>query len=260
MSEPAAPVQGADEAWYGIRRRFLRGFILGTVGYVVVVVFVLGTMWVLVDRLSTAKSEYEGVQAQLTAAHDQLKKLHAESDTLQKNSAELKQRYDDVLQRKQTADKALADSQAQIAALKDQLNQIYDFKPHIVPVDEIDEKMAYGVLGERGFQLFRLALKGAHDKLSFGSANNPAGGFTSPGYAQYVLGQMGITTPVSSLKPRVGPPKNGDIITYQPAYYMFYFRIPDTKKEFVIGMTPEGVLALEPNFGTRIGVFTALQP
>jgi hypothetical protein len=41
---------------------------------------------------------------------------------------------------------------------------------------------------------------------------------------------------------------------------MFYFAFPGEHKEFVIGMTPQGVLALEPNFGKRFGVYAAVKP
>ncbi len=274
MTAPSTPELRPDEPWYGIRARFLRAFILGTIGYVLVVGIVLGTMWILVDRLSKAKSEYDSVNDQLRAAQAGLEVTRAQSAQLQSLSEELTKKladlqgqltalqgqYDAVLKQKQEADKAVSDAQAKIADLQTRLNQIYDFKPHIVPISEIDEKMAYGALGERGFRIFQMAIQDAHRKLPFGAANNPEGGFTSPGYAQYLLGKIGITQPVSALKPRAGPPKNGDIITYQPAYYMFYFSIPNAHKEFVIGMTTEGVLALDLNFGTRMGIFATLSP
>ena len=148
----------------------------------------------------------------------------------------------------------------EIDALRAKLNQVFDFRQHVVPITEIDEKLGYGALGQKGFDLLRAALDDARRKLPFDGANNPNKGFTSPGYAQYLLSKIGIIKRIESLKSRAGPPKNGDIISYAPAYEMFYFSIPGAHKEFVIGMTPEGVLSLDPKFGTQISVRAVLQP
>jgi hypothetical protein len=157
------------------------------------------------------------------------------------------------------AQKELADSQTQVAKLRERLSQIYDFKQHVVPITEVDEKVSYGAIGPKGFDILRAALEDSRKKLPFNGANDIHKGFTSPGYAQYLLGKVGITAPVATLTQRSGTPQNGDIIAYDGGYNMFYFSIPQLHKEFVIGMTPEGVLALEPNFGTRTKVYAALQ-
>jgi hypothetical protein len=39
---------------------------------------------------------------------------------------------------------------------------------------------------------------------------------------------------------------------------MFYFRVQG--KTFVIGMTPEGILSLNPQFGHQTGVLAVLSP
>ena len=260
MNSPGPAENRSDQPWYGSRTPVMRGFILGTIGYVLVVGVVLATMWVMVEKVRTATADYEAAKAKLQAAQSELKDTLAKSAALNGQLTQLQGQYQSVVKLKADADKAAADSQARVAELQKRLDQIYDFVPHIVPISEIDEKMAYGALGERGFRIFQMAIADAHQKVPFGGANTPAGGFTSPGYAEYLLSKIGIARPAGALKPREGAPQNGDIITYQPAYYMFYFRIPDAHKEFVIGMTPEGVLALEPNFGTRMGVFAVLQP
>jgi type II secretory pathway pseudopilin PulG len=158
------------------------------------------------------------------------------------------------------AKKALSDSQAQIEELRKQLSRIYDFQQHVVPITEVDEKVAYGAIGPKGFDVVRAALEDSRMKLPFNGANDAHKGFTSPGYAQHLLSKVGITQPIATLNPRVGPPQNGDIIAYNGGYDMFYFSIPPLHKTFVIGMTPEGILALDPNFGTQTKVYAALQP
>ena len=40
---------------------------------------------------------------------------------------------------------------------------------------------------------------------------------------------------------------------------MFYFNIPALHKEFVIGMTPRGILALRPDFGAKTNVYAVVE-
>lgn len=255
----------SDEPWYGARSRVMRGFIIGTVGYVLIVVVILGTMYVLAKKVATATADYEAIKAASAELQTQYETVLKQKDAAarqvadsQARIADLQAQHATLLAQKQAADATIAESQAKVAELQRKLDQIYDFAPHIVPLDEVDEKMAYGAIGEPGFQIFSRAIRDSNRKLAFTSADDPNVGFTSPGYAQYLLRMIAPDRSLSNLKPRKGAPKNGDIISYQPAYYMFYFSIPG--KEFVIGMTPEGVLALDPDFGTRMGVFVGVQP
>jgi hypothetical protein len=160
--------------------------------------------------------------------------------------------------KKNTAERAVSQSQAQVEQLKKQLDQIYDFKPHVIRVDEMDEKLVYGLVGERGFRILSDAIEDSHRKLPFSGANTPTAGFTSPGYATYLLGKVGVRTPIDQMPQQAGAPRNGDIIIYGAGYTMFYFDI--NGKRFVIGMTPQGVLALDPNFSPPIKILAAYQP
>jgi hypothetical protein len=62
--------------------------------------------------------------------------------------------------------------------------------------------------------------------------------------------------PLEQLPARHGAPQNGDIITYRAGYTMFYFNVEG--KRFVIGMTPEGILSLDPQFGAQTGILAVL--
>lgn len=241
-----------DQVWTGFQRKMRRGFVIGTVGYVIVVLVILWTLWTLAGNVRRAEQEYEGVNQQLTSARRDLA-------SAQSQLAAAQSQYDVLLKQKQEADAAISASQAQIRDLEAKLHQIYDFKPHIVAVTEVDEKMAYGAAGPKGFQILQTALEDARRKLPFSGANDPTTGFLSPAYAQYVLGKVGITEPITSLPQRHGAPENGDIITYPGLYHMFYFKIPELHKEFVIGMTPEGVLSLDPNFSQMQTVYAVLK-
>jgi cell fate (sporulation/competence/biofilm development) regulator YmcA (YheA/YmcA/DUF963 family) len=236
-----------------MRAQIRRGFILGTIGYVLVVVVILTTLISLVQGVRTAESQLATVNARLSEARDSLATTQASLDDLQKQ-------YAAVSTQKTAAEQALTESRRQIEELKKQLNQIYDFKPHVVPVNEIDEKVAYSVVGQQGFDILRQAIEDANRKLPFNGANSPQLGFTSPAYATYLLSKVGVNQPIDQIKRRNGPPRNGDIIIYAGGYMMFYFHLPENKKEFVIGMTPQGVLSLDPKFGLQISVAAALSP
>ncbi len=247
-----APEERDNQLWAGFQQKMRRGFFIGTIGYVIVVLVILWTLWALAGNVRRAEQEYEGVNRQLASARQDLA-------AAQSQLAAAQSQYNVLLKQKEEADAAIAASQAQIQDLEAKLRQIYDFKPHIVPVTEVDEKMAYGAAGPKGFQILQAALEDARRKLPFSGANNPTAGFLSPAYAQYLLGKVGITEPIASLPQRHGAPENGDIITYPGFYHMFYFKIPELHKEFVIGMTPEGVLSLDPNFSRMQTVYAVLK-
>lgn len=90
----------------------------------------------------------------------------------------------------------------------------------------------------------------------------PNEGFDSPGFAAYILKQNKLLNvdpsatvdllmkklPVSDTSSQ-----NGDIVFYKSGYAMFYFRDLQGQGDFVIGMTPLGVLSLKPNFASPVG-------
>ena len=81
----------------------------------------------------------------------------------------------------------------------------------------------------------------------FSSANKPSVGFNSPGFTGYVLGRVVRGKSLKSLA-ATETPQLGDIIRYENGFDMFL--LEDAEGEpFVIGMTPVGIAALEPDFG-----------
>ena len=104
-----------------------------------------------------------------------------------------------------------------------------------------------------------------HD-ASWSLANTRARGFTSPGFAGYVLQRGRLASagePEEALRklPRVaGAPRSGDVILYEDGFALFYFT-EGPGREFVIGMTPVGVIAMRPSFGRdRLGILRPLYP
>lgn len=263
----------ADEVWYArLRVQARRSFILGIIGYVLVFCVIAATLWVLWGSIDAARGELAKTRNDLSATRSRYESLQKEYDALQKKYdvlrnkygglqkkyEALKKEYAALVLRKNAAERAVSQSQTQVEQLKKQLDQIYDFRKHVVRVNEIDEKLAYGLVGERGFRILSEAIKDSHRKLPFSGANTPAAGFTSPGYATHLLRKVGINAPIAQLPQQRRAPRNGDIIIYGAGYTMFYFDI--NRKRFVIGMTPQGVLALDPHFSPPIKVLAAYQP
>jgi hypothetical protein len=265
MSDKPIPLRDAPEPWVDIARRQLRsGFIISTVGYVLVVAVIGWTLVAMEREASRARADLANVTAELADARGQLSSARAQlaqtqqaATQAQTTLTDLRKQYDSVAAAKEAAERDLAASRQQVSELEQQLHQIYDFKPYVVPINEVDEKVAYGEIGEQGFRIIQQALQDEHRKLPFNGANTRDLGFNSPGYANYLL-RLTAHPPLEQLHPRIGEPKNGDIITYQGGYTMFYFRVQG--KTFVIGMTPEGILSLNPQFGHQTGVLAVLSP
>lgn len=93
-------------------------------------------------------------------------------------------------------------------------------------------------------------------------------GFDSPGFAAYMLTQKGLINgspeelhyKLLNLLPNIETPENGDIIFYRGGYTMFYFQDPFTQENFVIGMTPFGIVAMKYDFAERIGIGDVVYP
>lgn len=94
----------------------------------------------------------------------------------------------------------------------------------------------------------------------------PEVGFDSPSFAAFVLKKLkaldSATGPQDSLLSRsrklfsqlepVDQPGVGDLAFYPAGYVLFHF-LDQGNKPFVIGMTPAGIVALEPDFAKPVG-------
>jgi hypothetical protein len=77
--------------------------------------------------------------------------------------------------------------------------------------------------------------------------NSPEEGFNSPNFANYILKRSGISAPSLEGGETTDTPRPGDLAFYPGGTVMFYFRDANDQP-FVIGMTPLGVLSLNPDF------------
>ena len=147
-----------------------------------------------------------------------------------------------------------------LAETKEQLAKATDFKRLVHPltaeeIKRIASRDGAAKQGEVLGEILRLQTMGVSWHLS---GNSPDVGFDSPSFAAYVLRQADVSVGESrpgvklseQLKDNlanVAQPASGDLLFYPGGYALFYFE--DMKGEpFVIGMTPFGIVSLNPGF------------
>jgi hypothetical protein len=95
---------------------------------------------------------------------------------------------------------------------------------------------------------------------------SPEEGFNSTGFAAFVLRELklsgraiqeeenlfGTISRIWTRFPRVSQPGFGDLVFYADGYVLFQFE-DQYRRPFVIGMTPFGILGLDPHFARVIG-------
>lgn len=96
--------------------------------------------------------------------------------------------------------------------------------------------------------------------VGWNAANRTEQGFLPVGFAGFVLQELELLPDGDPAERLLALPRSqrapapGDVVLYEGGYAMFYIRGP-AERELVIGLTPVGVAALEPDFGLpRTGV------
>jgi hypothetical protein len=148
-----------------------------------------------------------------------------------------------------------ADLQKALADSKKALAEALDLGKYVYKLNWGETKMMFVEFGSAAPILEVVTnLKG---RVHWGMSNTQAGGYNSPGFATLVMQQLHklpIGGNLDSLPRDNGTPNVGDIVVYDSGYHMFYFRDHD-RREFVLGMTPFGVTALNYEFGSkRVGI------
>jgi hypothetical protein len=148
----------------------------------------------------------------------------------------------------------LDDTQKRLAAAEEQLHQSANVVRHIRALDLGDVKAMASRSGRSSRYLMEVAEASQSRQIRWGLVNSIEGGFTSPGFARFILQRTGAPNPdIDSLPVRQGPPHAGDLIRYASGYALFYFPATYDRAhpEFVIGMTPFGIVSLAPDFGVQ---------
>ena len=157
--------------------------------------------------------------------------------------------------------------ESQVSALERQLQQTTDLARfrHAIDLTDLKAIASQYPAPARALELI-LILRERNVRWRLGG-RSPEEGFDSPSFAAYVLRQIkpgvipGLAptndlvaasgTLMNSL-PRVDKPAVGDLVFYPSGYVLFRF-IDRRGQPFVIGMTPQGIIALEPTFSQPVG-------
>jgi hypothetical protein len=187
-------------------------------------------------RVATANAQAARATAQVIAAEGARTKAEGELKTAQDQASKLQQQITELEGKLVESQKALA------AAL--------DLEKHVYKLDWGELKMMSADSSGAAYLLEKIFAQ--KDRVHWGMSNTPAGGYNSPGFATLILQQVNRLPGrgLNELPRENGPPHLGDIVVYESGYSMFFFR-DHARREFVIGMTPRGVLALNYDFGVR---------
>lgn len=154
-----------------------------------------------------------------------------------------------------------------LADVQETLRRSSQFEQHVYQLNWAEAKVLASQIPLGGELLMHI---GEYRNQGIGWAweNTPDEGFVSPGFAGFILQEMqvvpGELSPIDALftLPLTNQqPRPGDVVVYDADFAMFYFQDRDGK-EFVVGMTPVGIVALSYDFGVRrVGVRrTGLSP
>ena len=195
--------------------------------------------------------DYEKTKSQLDDTHQELEQATLALQEAEGKSADL-QKQVDVLNR-------------DLQFLTDQLAQASTFKRYAVDIREEEIKDLRPPFPDSQLNLLYDMFALRFDEVSFSpSGNSVEEGFNSPRFAVYMMQQHGLLPadydpsklPWEQLSP-TRQPENGDLVFYKSGYTMFYFKTP---VEFVMGMTPVGILTLRPDFAPILGYLRVNYP
>lgn len=183
--------------------------------------------------------------------------------------AEAESYRQETVQRRQEAESARAQAvelQRRVNTLEEQLRQTTDMTRFRHPIDLTDLKMIASLHppAARALEII-FSLREQNVRWRLGG-RSPSEGFDSPSFAAYViqrarpglLGPLAATDLVTASRalmnalPSTSTPRPGDLVFYPSGYALFRFN-DRQNRPFVIGMTPQGILALDPGFSQSVG-------
>jgi hypothetical protein len=151
--------------------------------------------------------------------------------------------------------KRLDGARSRLGDIEARLREASNMRRHLRDQRPILYAKALSMRYHRAGQLYTALHALVTDDAHWGYDNTMAGGFTSPGYATFIL--QNIThgpVAIDKFPIRSGLPHPGDLVRYPTGYAMFYFPAAEGDREFVRGMTPFGVASLDPNFARILKV------
>jgi septal ring factor EnvC (AmiA/AmiB activator) len=198
------------------------------------------------QSLADAEAARDQAVADAERANAEVVRLQAELDRLSSQLADTKEQLAVTSAELEDAEARLSAAEARMAALEEQIGLSVAFSEHLHPVDLEDAKLLSS-RSDRLATLLERILQLQQEGTKFKSANELGVGFNSPGFANFILGEVDQGKTLGSL-PQTSNPQLGDILQYEGGFAMFLLEDAEAKP-FVIGMTPAGIAALEPDFG-----------
>jgi hypothetical protein len=239
------------------RKALLRTFVLAFATVAVAalfLVFVLGKLNDAYRQLAQVNDRIETATAAGAKAQRALDQARHDLEQAQRELATAQGSLKSETERATALQSQVVALETQLTALKKQLMEALDLGKHVYKLEwgELKEMASLGGAAASVLEVIN-SLK---SQVHWGMSNTPAGGYNSPGFAKLVLQRLHKLPDdgnLDSLPHGPEPPVAGDIVVYQGGYHLFYFR-DHTGKEFVVGMTPFGVLSLNYDFEKRLGV------
>jgi len=200
--------------------------------------------------------------SELTTATKQVDRLQAEAGRYEERVATLTKEVESRTQE-------IAGLQTRLQVLESQLKQTTDLARFTHPMDLIDLKTIYSRAPQHIAPVLGTILELRERNIGWSlGGTDPGRGFDSPSFAAFVLREHGAlpaddgaagndllqrSRQLFDSLPAAEEPQVGDLVFYPAGYALFWF-VDRNNRPFVIGMTPTGIVALEPNFAARAGV------
>lgn len=158
--------------------------------------------------------------------------------------------------------KSLQDVQKSLINEQKKLSDTFELVKYAFEVKPSDEKYIFDN-HQRVYKLWKLLckFKKQEDLMYTGGVSNEDS-FNSSDFVSLILNELKVNIEIEAetenpvehilknMKP-VDKPRVGDLVIYKNEYVMFYFTNEDNQ-EFVIGMTPSGIVALKYSFAPVI--------
>jgi hypothetical protein len=202
-----------------------------------------------------------GVGLAMVYATSQLRRLQNEITTSQEKLSIIIGERDQATRERDQATEQVKTLGEEIKKLERRLSSTTNLAQFVHPVDFVDLKFLASQRPAGARVLERILELRARNVVWRLGGRRPSEGFDSPSFAAFVLQSLKIIGTsedqaqpnLLSTLPRAGEPKVGDLVFYPGGYALFFF-LDQHHRPFVIGMTPQGIVALEPTFAPIEGV------
>lgn len=180
----------------------------------------------------------------------------------------LEQRVVEARSEKQRYQEQILGLTKQVQELQEQLKLTTNLSQFKHPVDWVDVKFVASKYLAQSRLLERILQLRERNVTWNLAGRTPNEGFNSPTFAAYVLSSLRLLDSnresekqdllaasqwLRSSLQQVTKPEVGDVVFYPAGYALFYF-LDQQNRPFVIGMTPSGIVALDPKFAEATAV------